>query len=228
MCRDRLVSAMAPGWTALAKIPSPAQRRVACDREQHVGGLGLAVGHPRVVGPLVELQVLEDDRRAQVAARAQRDDPSSVRGGQRVVQADGEREVPEVVGGELHLPALGRVLERGERHHAGVVDEQVQRAAPVRHERGHRGLVDEVEAADAHGAALDRRRGAPSRGGVAHRERDLGAGPGEHAGRLDPDARRAAGDDRAPTGQVDARDDLGGRRVESESGGDGRHRYWSD
>ena len=34
---------------ALAVMPSPAQRRVGLDREQHVGGLGLAVGRPRVV-----------------------------------------------------------------------------------------------------------------------------------------------------------------------------------
>ena len=49
------------------------------------------------------------------------------------MQAGGQREVAEVVGGELHLPALGRAGQRGG-HHAGVVDEDVQRPVPARRE----------------------------------------------------------------------------------------------
>ena len=111
----------------------------------------------------------------------------------------------------------------GERHHAGVVDQDVQRAVPGGDERGDRGLVGEVEAADADGPAVDRRGGALARGGVAHGEGHLGAGAGQRAGGLDADAGRAAGDDRALAGQVDALDDLGGRGVEAERGGDGCH-----
>ena len=57
-------------------------------------------------------------------AGAQRDDPRLERGGERVVEADGEGEVPEMVGGELHLPALGGV-RLGHGHDPRVVDQQV-------------------------------------------------------------------------------------------------------
>ena len=61
-------------------------------------------------------------------------------------------------------------------------------------------------------------------GRVADRERDLGAGARERPRGLDADARRAARDDRAAPGEVDARDDLRGGRLEAEGGGDRRGR----
>jgi hypothetical protein len=54
-------------------VGRPAAGRL--DGEQDVGGLGLAVGEPRVVGAIAEVDVLEDDRRAEVTARAEGDDP---------------------------------------------------------------------------------------------------------------------------------------------------------
>jgi hypothetical protein len=47
---------------------------------------------------------------------------------------------------------------------------------------------------------------------VADGEGDLRARAGERPGGLDADARRAAGDDDATAGQVDALDDLRSRR----------------
>ena len=75
------------------------------DREQHVGGLGLPVCAERVVGAEAVVQVVEDDRGAQMAAGAHRDDPGAPGGRERVMEAERQREVPEVVGGELHLVA---------------------------------------------------------------------------------------------------------------------------
>ena len=56
--------------------------------------------------------------------------------------------------------------------------------------------------------------------GVADGEGHLGAGAGERPGGLDADAGRAAGDDRALAGQVDAGDDLGGGGLGAERCGD--------
>ena len=105
-------------------VVRPAARRL--DGEQHVGRLGLAVREPRVVRAALEVDVLEDDRRAAMGGRAHGDDAAGAVGGQRLAQAEREREVPEVVGRELQLPALGRA-RLGGRHHAGVVDQHVQR-----------------------------------------------------------------------------------------------------
>ena len=106
------------------------------------------------------------------------------------MQAGGEGEVTEVVGGELELPAF-RGAEFGGRHHAGVVDEDVERAVPVRDEVGDRLLVGQVQP-------------------CADRDGDFGAGGGEDPGGLQSEAGAAAGDDRASAGQVDAVDHLGG------------------
>ena len=106
------------------------------------------------------------------------------------MQGRGEREVAEVVGRELQLDALRRALQGRQRHHPGVVDEDVERAVPL--EAGERG---EVEAADVRAAEVGR--DALAGGGVADGERDVGAGALERAGGLDPDPGGAAGDDRA-------------------------------
>ena len=75
------------------------------DREQHVRRLGLPVGAERVVVAEAVVQVVEDHRRAQVAARADRDDPCPAVGRQGVVQAHRQAEVTEVVRRELHAPS---------------------------------------------------------------------------------------------------------------------------
>ncbi len=212
---------IAPGFSALAVIPSPAQRSVAPTREQDVGRLGLAVGEARVVRAVAEVQVVEDHGRDEVRGRADGDDPCVAGVGERAAQTAGEREVPEVVGRELQLPAFGGALfRRG--HHAGVVDEDVQRSVPFVDECGDRGTVGEVEGRDVD-ATVDLGRDARSGGAVADGERDGRAGTGERAGGLDADAGGASGDDRAAAREVDSGHDLRRRGVEVEGGCDAGH-----
>jgi hypothetical protein len=90
------------------------------------------------------MQVLEHDRRALMAGRAHRDDPRVAVGGERIVQPEREREVPEMVRGELHLVALGGELELLDRHDAPRCDEDVERAFP--RYRAHGRGVGEVDA----------------------------------------------------------------------------------
>ena len=47
------------------------------------------------------------------------------------MQPEREREVAEVVGGELHFLAARRQCQLWIGHHAGVVDQDVQRSAPM-------------------------------------------------------------------------------------------------
>ena len=203
-------------------VTGPMARR--SDGEEHVRGLGLPVGEPRVVRAGGEVQVVEDDRRPEVPAGAERHDPGVAGGRERVVQPERKREVAEVIRGELHLDAARGELELGQRHHAGVVDEQVQRPVPAAGERGDRRQIGEVEPADMDVRVAGRRgdvgRGPVARAGVAHGERDVRSRAGERARRLDPDARRAARDDRALAAEVDALDHLRGGRVEAERRGD--------
>jgi hypothetical protein len=198
-------------------VVGPAAGRL--DREEHDGRLGLAV-RQGVVRAVREVDVLEDDGRAQVAARADRDDACCRGRGERAVQADGEREVPQVVGRELQLPAFGSQAEVGHGHHGGVVDEHVERPIPARDERGHRLWIGEIELRLANivvaGRIDDVGRDVLAGLGVANGNRDRGARAREGPGRLDADARRAARHDRPLAGQVDAGDHLGGGRLEAE------------
>ena len=147
-------------------------------------------------------------------------------GRERVVQAEREREVPEVVGRELQLPALGRA-RLGRRHHAGVVDEHVQgpvqaatkaatdaRSARSRCSRAHVGIAGRFD--DLAGRAL-------AGGEVAHRERHVGSRARQRTRRLDSDPGRAAGDDDAATAEVDAACYFRSRRVVSVLRADDRH-----
>ncbi len=107
------------------------------------------------------------------------------------MQPESQRKVTEVVGGELHLPPLRRVL-LGQGHDPGIVDQHVQRPAPTRGERGHRRQIGQVEPLD---AELPVARGGRNLGGdlrpsvcVAHGERDVGTGSGERPRRPHADA----------------------------------------
>ena len=60
-------------------------------------------------------------------------------------QQAGQREVAEVVGAELQLEAVGGAAR--DRHHAGVVDQDVEVALQLVGEPAHRREVGEVEAA---------------------------------------------------------------------------------
>jgi hypothetical protein len=95
------------------------------DREEDVRRLGLPVGQPGLVRALAEVDVLEDNGRAAVGAGADRDDAGVPGGRQWVVQAGGQGEMPQVVRGELQLPALRGPGERCG-HDAGVVDQDMQ------------------------------------------------------------------------------------------------------
>ena len=138
------------------------------------------------------------------------------------METEREHEVAEMVGRELELPAVWRQLERGQRHHAGVVDEDVERSGPGVREGGDRGRIGEVQRSDVNrvvaGRLADLDRGALAGVGVADGQRDRGAGARERAGGFDADPGRGAGDDCVPAGEIDALDHLGGRRLESEWG----------
>ncbi len=56
---------------------------VELDGEEHVRGLGLAVGAPLVIGAALEVDVVEHDARELVAGRAHRDDAGGRRGDER-------------------------------------------------------------------------------------------------------------------------------------------------
>ena len=193
-------------------MPSSRQRARGADCEEHVRGLGLAIGQPRIVGSEGEVEIVEDHRREHVAAGADGDDPGAAVGGQGVVEAEGQGEVTEVVGRELELPALARVLLR-RRHDAGVVDEDVQRAVPPGHERGDRRPIGELERRHVDvavpGGGRDAGGDPPAGLHVPHGQGDPGAGAGQRPRRLHADAGGRAGDDGPPARQVDAGCHLG-------------------
>ena len=140
------------------------------------------------------------------------------------MQAGGEREVAEVVGGELQLPALRRAQLSGEAMTPALLTRMCSGPSQRGDERRDGRLVGEVERRDEDllvaGGRGDVLGGALAGLGVADGEGDLGAGAGQRAGGLDADAGRAAGDDGAAAGQVDAGDDLGGGGVGAERRGD--------
>jgi hypothetical protein len=41
-------------------------------------------------------------------------------------QMHGQREVSEIIGAQLHFEAVGCHVSRRDRHHAGIVDEQIE------------------------------------------------------------------------------------------------------
>jgi hypothetical protein len=81
-------------------------------------------------------------------------------------QQVGEREVAEVVGAELQLEALRGASER-RRHHAGVVDQQVELPVPRGGELAHRLEARQIELAYV-GLAGHARCGRPALVEVAH------------------------------------------------------------
>ena len=160
-------------------MPSRAQRRSASTANSVVGGLGLAVGGKRVVGDEGEREVVEQDWATQAGRGGDRDDPRVAGGAQRVGETGGQREVTEVVGGEVQLVAAGGEGALGDRHHPGVVDEDVERSVPAVDERGHRGRVRQLKGANVDGAVAgalaDLRGGGLAGGRVSCGEGDRGA-----------------------------------------------------
>jgi hypothetical protein len=111
-------------------VARPAPGRL--DREHHRRGLGLAIGLARAVGTEPEVQVTEHDRAVQVRVRAQRDDPRPACRLECRAHSGRQCEVAQVVGGELQLVTLRGAGQLRYRHDAGVVDQDVQRAASAR------------------------------------------------------------------------------------------------
>lgn len=193
------------------------------DGEQRVGGLRLPVRQPWVVGTLDEVDVVEDDRREQMRTGAHRHHAGPAGLDQCAVQTGGEGEVPEVVDGELELPALfGTGL--GCRHHPRVVDQDVQWPGPCGRERADRGRIGKIQGSHLYlgrtGRGGNGRGHTLSRCRVTYGQGDLRAGPGECAGGLHAEARSASGDDGAAAAQVDSGDDVGGSGLGGEGSGD--------
>jgi len=116
------------------------------DSEQDVGCLGLAVGLPRVIGAVLEMDVVEHHVAVDVPHRADRDHPGAPGRGQRAAQSGGQGEVAEVIDGELHLPATSVAHQWGG-HDAGVVDQDVQRSRPAPYEGRDRCRLGQVSGA---------------------------------------------------------------------------------
>ena len=126
-----------------------------------------------------------------------------------------------MIGRELRLPP-GPDPGLGARHDPGVGDQQIN--PPTRRqepfgERGDTVEIAQIELVDLHTVDTCQRLG--SRGGAAGRHHDTGAGADQGAGRLQPNARVAAGHHRQPASQIDAFEHVGGRRRGTEPGTDG-------
>ena len=96
--------------------------------EQQVGELALPVSHPLAVA-LLPLQIVESNFAHAMRATGDVGDPCAFGGEQPIEQQAGQREMPQVIGAELHLEAVHREAVR-DRHDAGVVAEHVQRGMP--------------------------------------------------------------------------------------------------
>ena len=117
------------------------------DREQHVGGLGLAIAAPRIIGAVLVIGVFEVDRAHVVPPARQIDDALARALLDQGQEFGGEGKVAQMIGAELALEPVGGVLE-GRGHHPGVVDEQIDLGKPLARARGcgadglERGEVD--------------------------------------------------------------------------------------
>ena len=165
---------------------------------------------------------------APVPVRAERDHARAFGGCQGGPEAAGELEVAEVVGGELRLVATGVARQR-RRHHARVVDEDVERldrgddAGCEAIDRGGIEQVHRVENDVGHvaksGLGLPR---------IARGHEDLRARRAEGADGLEADPRVASGDDHALAPEVDTADHVFGGRGGAEAGSDGSLRRTHD
>src|SRR5580692_7846994 len=93
-------------------------------REQQIGQLALPVSAPLAVA-ILPLEVLETYRAHAMRSARDVDDPGAFGGEEPIEQQSGQREVPEVIGAELHLETVGS-LTIWDRHDAGVVAQHMQ------------------------------------------------------------------------------------------------------
>ena len=155
MWRERLEARIAPGWTALAVMPSAAQRRGPRPRRgrwRSWTGRRRSTGRRRGARSGGRRRSTGD---AQVADRAERDDRAPAAAASASWRPRASAKWPRWLVANCSSQPSGGAAGR-QRHHAGVVDQDVQRAVPGGGERGDGGQVGEVEAADARRRAVDR------------------------------------------------------------------------
>jgi hypothetical protein len=175
--------------------------------EKQVREFAPGVGRPLVV-VLGAVEVFEVDDAAGVGAAAVGDDAGVRRRTEQVEEKARERELTEVVDAELLFEPVGRLPAR-DRHHAGVVAEDIDGAERVgrpRREGPDRREVGQIQLPDRERRArvVGRDVLAGGLGGVdaPAGQHHVGAGAGELAGGLEPDAAVRAGDDHGLSGQV--------------------------
>ena len=154
-----------------------------------------------LVAPLA-LEVVEVDLAHHVGGAAQRHHARTGSGEQRAEQQSGEREVAEMIGPQLRFEAVGCCTAR-RRHHAGIVDQQID-AVPLtgdpRREGADRREVRQVELLDIYARARhrgpDRVRGLLALADVSARDHDRRAGARELTCGDETETAVGAGDDR--------------------------------
>ena len=173
---------------------------VQLPREQEVRQLAVAIG---LLGVVRRLRVaLEHGIVTSVMCdRGHGDHPRVRRCEESGQEQAREREVAEVVGAELQLVTVVRLAVLRRRHHAGVVDQQVEGAFEAGHEVLDRLLGCEIELLHL-GCAGHLARGLVARLGVSAGQDHLGAVVAEGACGVQADARVGAGDHCAGAGQV--------------------------
>jgi hypothetical protein len=176
-----------------ADAPRPSgAAAVQLHREQSEGNLRGAVGPHRVVA-LLRVEIVPKHR-VLVRGDAHLAGHGRAPGRQERKQLRCEREVTQVVGRELQLESIDGGLTGRRRHHARVVDEDMDRtllAQELFREDGHRCERRQVERTNletgSRNAVPDALRRRTPPGVVAHREHNLGARPGKARGDVEPD-----------------------------------------
>lgn len=165
------------------------------------------------------MRIFEVEGRAQVGAGADDHDAGGAGVPQSRVQASGQSEVAEVVGGKLHFPAVRGEGACGKGHDPRVRDEDVERPAPCPREAVDGGHIGKIEGLCVHpartggGRLLDQGLGGLR---VARGDGDLRAGGGQGPDGFGAETRGTAGDHGTAAGEIHAVDHLlrAGVRVE--------------
>ncbi len=179
-----------------------AQAAVEVEGEEHLGQLGAGVGALRSV-VVRALEVVEVQAFGLGGEAAGGDDPAPRGRQEQGSQVVGQREVPQVVGREHQLVAVRGLAARWTvERHPGVVDDRVEAVQPERvHGCPERSVIGQVQGQVPHLGTGDARADGRDRGSGLHRvataEHDRGPGSGELLGDEVPDARVAAGDQKA-------------------------------
>lgn len=151
--------------------------------------------------------------------RGHRDDPPAA-GRERGPEPVGQREVAQVVGRELRLPAGADAgLRVG--HDGCVVDQDVDR--PPGGEEAVSGRADAAEVREVQLVDLDPLQTGELLAGMiraACRHQDGGSGGRQRTGGREADAGVPAGDDGEHTGEVQAGQDVGGSAVPAKAAAD--------